>query len=313
MFNIYIPSYSCHHVGCNSKLPIHHLIIPLSFFSGHDKKSYARLHDAFTHIGKMHMSCTLEEFEHLVQENSTLLFPVFDMQLLLRDRTVGSRFLHLQEVKTQRFGPNKTLTEILSNLKHKPDCFVHRNDPKGVKKKPTTVSHPAPTPPGSGKSGSGKHSPGPHSDVKHKGEKTRKAHADGYHTPPRGSFDNLRSSTHDPAKSDRNDHPPSRKNSMVPEDPTKSNHGYSSHGHSSHGHSSHGLESATKSNHDPNKSGQEKDSQQGSKSGTKAGSSTKHTHDYIATHKTGSMDTPTIFCSNAHILLHILLHIRKRF
>ena len=265
-------------------------VVSVMYTTGPDKKSYTRLHDAFTHIGKMHLSCTLAEFEHLVQENSTLLFPVFDMQLLLRDRTVGSRFLHLQDVKTQRFGPNKTLTEILSTLKHKPDCFVHRNDPKGMankkkgsfSSKPTALSHPAPTPPTmSGHShGSGKHSPGPHNEVKHKGEKTRKAHADGYHTPPRESFDNAsRSSTHDPTKSDRNHH----------DELTKSNHSHSAHGH----------DSAIKSNHDHNKSGHDKDKD--GHHGNKPMTQTKHTHDYIASHKTG-MNTTSFFCLTAHVV-----------
>ena len=211
------------------------------------------------------MSCTLAEFEHLVQENSTLLFPVFDMQLLLRDRTVGSRFLHLQEVKTQRFGPNKPLTEILSSLKHKPDCFLHRNEPKKLTKKPTAASHPAPTPSlTSGHShGGGGHSPGPHNEAKHKGDKSRKSHADGYHTPTPGSSDTAKSSNRDPTKSDHGHHTPSRKGSVELGDHNKSNHNHSNHNH----------DSATKSNHDHNKSGHD--------------SPTKHTHDYIATHKTG--------------------------
>jgi len=51
-----------------------------------------------------------------VKETPSLLFPVFQMQLLLRERTVGARFLNMQRQKEAKFSLDKTLPEIIEML-----------------------------------------------------------------------------------------------------------------------------------------------------------------------------------------------------
>ena len=84
--------------------------------AGTDERHRKRLHAALNTIGAHHNGMQLKDFEHLVEKNNTLLLPVFQMQLLLRDRTVGSRFLRLQHVKASKFTFDKSLPEIIETL-----------------------------------------------------------------------------------------------------------------------------------------------------------------------------------------------------
>ena len=115
---------------------------------GPNDQSFKKLHDAFSSVGLTKLNCTLEQFTTIIESNASLLFPVFEMQLLLRDRTIGSRFLHLQNFKAKKFGFDKKLDAILETFQLKPDCYLHRDDfkkgtGKGKKgKKATEVAKP---------------------------------------------------------------------------------------------------------------------------------------------------------------------------
>ena len=118
---------------------------------GPSDQSFKKLRDAFSSVGLTKISCTLEQFTTIIESNASLLFPVFEMQLLLRDRTIGSRFLHLQDIKMKKWGHDKKLDEILETFQVKPDCYLHRDDFKkvsgsgkkgGKQKKATEVEKP---------------------------------------------------------------------------------------------------------------------------------------------------------------------------
>lgn len=115
---------------------------------GPSDQSKKKLHDAFASAGLTKINCTIDQFTTIIQSNASLLFPVFEMQLLLRDRTIGPRFLHLQDIKAKKWGFDKKLDEIIETFEVKPDCYIHRDDfkkgsaKKGKQKKATEVEKP---------------------------------------------------------------------------------------------------------------------------------------------------------------------------
>jgi hypothetical protein len=84
--------------------------------SGTDVHLRERLDASLTPIGAHHEGINRKAFVEVVDKNSALLQPLFQMQLLLRERTVKARFLKLQHVKADKFTLDKSLPEIIEAL-----------------------------------------------------------------------------------------------------------------------------------------------------------------------------------------------------
>ena len=83
---------------------------------GTDEKHKTHLQHALNSVGSHLHGLDVRDFEHLVEKSNSLLFPIFKMQIVLRECTVGPRFHMMMLHKAAKFTLDATLPDIIDML-----------------------------------------------------------------------------------------------------------------------------------------------------------------------------------------------------